>query len=138
MASYRIDVNLAARKAESERLMIKYPRHVAVVIEKADKGAKAHLLAIPDDATVAELEATAAELLGVRGTKLTLTVSGFTPASSSSVEDLYRHCKDADGFLHVQCGLVGSLGAGGHIPCFGTSIVKEDLWWSLVPSNGER
>lgn len=138
MATYRDAVCLETRRAEAERLMLKYPEHVAVVVEKAGRDAKVHLLALPCDATVAELEATAAELLGVPGTKLALTVSGFTPASSTPVEDLYRHCKQADGFLYVLCGFVGSLGAGGRIPCFGTGVVKEDLWWSPMPSKQDN
>ncbi|KPA82806.1 ATG8/AUT7/APG8/PAZ2 putative (ATG8B.2) [Leptomonas pyrrhocoris] len=138
MASYRDAVSLEDRKLESQRLLLKYPGHVAVVVKQVGKETKVHLLALPGDATVAELEATAAELLGVPGTKLALSVSGFTPASSTLLEDLYRHCKCADGFLYVRCGLVGTLGASAHIPCFGTSIIKEDFWWSPVPAKIEN
>ncbi|KAK7199181.1 Autophagy protein Atg8 ubiquitin like [Novymonas esmeraldas] len=135
MHGYRKTTTPEARRADSQRLLAKYPGHVAVVVE-AKKELKAPLLALPADTTIAELEAAAGELLGVPGTKLALSVAGHTPASSTLVGDLYKHCRMGDGFLYVMCGSVGALGGGGGggIPCFGSGASKEDAWWSPTPN----
>ncbi|SYZ64898.1 ATG8/AUT7/APG8/PAZ2 (plasmid) [Leishmania braziliensis MHOM/BR/75/M2904] len=101
MSAYQSSNTAEARRAECARLQAKYPGHVAMVVEAA-KSSKAHLLALPRDATVAELEAAVRQALGISAAKVTLAVEGCTPAATAAVGDVADACKHADGFLYVS------------------------------------
>ncbi|CAC9482985.1 ATG8/AUT7/APG8/PAZ2_-_putative [Leishmania infantum] len=77
MSAYHSSNPVEARRAECARLQAKYPGHVAVVVEAAEKaGSKAHFLALPRDATVAELEAAVRQALSTSVKKVTLAIEG--------------------------------------------------------------
>ncbi|XQJ26592.1 ATG8/AUT7/APG8/PAZ2, putative [Leishmania guyanensis] len=119
MSAYQSSNTAEARRAECARLQAKYPGHVAMVVEAA-KSSKAHLLALPRDATVAELEAAVRQALGISAAKVTLAVEGCTPAATAAVGDVADACKHADGFLYVSVRgeqAMGALLAGFAGPC---------------------
>ncbi|KPI82504.1 putative ATG8/AUT7/APG8/PAZ2 [Leptomonas seymouri] len=108
--------SVEVRRAECARLQAKYPAHVAMVVEAA-KGGKAHFLALPRDATVAELEAAVRATLSISARRVSLAVEGCTPAATASVGDLSDACKHADGFLYVAVRAEKAMGAIAG-PCF--------------------
>ncbi|CAC9482931.1 ATG8/AUT7/APG8/PAZ2 [Leishmania donovani] len=103
MSAYHSSNPVEARRAECARLQAKYPGHVAVVVEAAEKaGSKAHFLALPRDATVAELEAAVRQALSTSVKKVTLAIEGSAPAVTAAVGDIADACKRDDGFLYVS------------------------------------
>ncbi|KAK7199179.1 ATG8/AUT7/APG8/PAZ2 [Novymonas esmeraldas] len=102
MSAYQSSNAVEVRRAECARLQAKYPGHVAMVVEAAAaKSAKPHFLALPRDATVAELEAAVRAALNISAKKMTLAIAGCTPAATATMRDLADACKHADGFLYV-------------------------------------
>ncbi|KAK7199496.1 hypothetical protein NESM_000926400 [Novymonas esmeraldas] len=73
-----------------------------VVEAAAAKSAKPHFLALPRDATVAELEAAVRATLSISAKKMTLAIAGCTPAATVAIGDLVDACKSVDGFLYVD------------------------------------
>ncbi|GET87969.1 ATG8/AUT7/APG8/PAZ2, putative [Leishmania tarentolae] len=118
MCAYHSSHPVDARRAECARLQAKYPGHVALVVEAAEKaGSKAHLLALPRDATVAGIEEAVRQALGTSAKKVTLTIEGCTPATTSTVGDLADACKRGDGFLYVSVRSEQRMGVVA-APCF--------------------
>lgn len=116
MSAYQKNNSVEVRRAECARLQAKYPAHVAMVVEAATSS-KAHFLALPRDATVAELEAAVRAALGISAKKMTLAVGGCTPAASATVGDLSDVCTQDDGFLYVAVRAEKAMGGVGG-PCF--------------------
>lgn len=121
MSAYQMNNAVEVRRAECARLQAKYPAHVAMVVEAA-KNTKAHFLALPRDATVAELEAAVRATLSISAKKMTLVVEGCTPAASATVGDLSDACKQADGFLYVAVRAEKAMGAFA-APCFASDTM---------------
>lgn len=121
MSAYQQNNSVEVRSAECARLQAKYPAHVAMVVEAA-KGSKAHFLALPRDATVAELEAAVRATLCISAKKMTLAVEGCSPAASATVGDLSDACKKADGFLYVAVRTEKVMGAFA-APCFASDTM---------------
>nr|CAJ2470723.1 unnamed protein product [Leishmania braziliensis] len=128
MSAYQSSNTAEARRAECARLQAKYPGHVAMVVEAA-KSSKAHLLALPRDATVAELEAAVRQALGISAAKVTLAVEGCTPAATAAVGDVADACKHADGFLYVS--VRGEQAMGVSRPWLGW-LLRQRLWRYLT------
>ncbi|KAK7199459.1 Autophagy protein Atg8 ubiquitin like [Novymonas esmeraldas] len=112
MSAYQTSNAVEVRRAECARLQAKYPGHVAMVVEAAAaKSAKPHFLALPRDATVAELEAAVRVALETSNKTLTLAIAGCTPAATATMGDLADACKHADGFVYVAVGAVTHMGS---------------------------
>ncbi|KAK7199543.1 hypothetical protein NESM_000932100 [Novymonas esmeraldas] len=104
--------------AECARLRAEHPHCVAIVAELADTG-KVHFLALPRDATVAQLEAAVRRASAATVPGMALTVQGCAPAAATTVGDLADAATSADGLLHVTVGgklVLGNLGSI-NIPC---------------------
>ncbi|KPA82828.1 ATG8/AUT7/APG8/PAZ2 putative (ATG8B.1) [Leptomonas pyrrhocoris] len=121
MSAYQTNNSVEVRRAECARLQAKYPAHVAMVVEAA-RSSKAHFLALPRDATVAELEAAVRAALSISATKMSLAVDGCTPAAAATVGDLSDACKHADGFLYVAVRAEKAMGALA-VPCFASDTI---------------
>ncbi|KAK7199468.1 Autophagy protein Atg8 ubiquitin like [Novymonas esmeraldas] len=121
MSAYQTSNAVEVRRAECAHLQAKYPGHVAMVVEAAAaKSAKPHFLALPRDATVAELEAAVRTTIELTTRKLGILVCGCSPAPSTMLGDLYGLCRHDDGFLYVAYRGESILGAQ-QIPCMGST-----------------
>lgn len=122
MSAYQTNNSVEVRRAECARLQAKYPAHVAMVVEAA-KDKKAHFLALPRDATVAELEMAVRATLNISAKRITLGVEGCAPAATSAVGDLSDACKQADGFLYVAVRAEKAMGGTIAMPCYANDNV---------------
>ncbi|KAK7199273.1 hypothetical protein NESM_000898300 [Novymonas esmeraldas] len=86
--------------AECARLRAEHPHCVAIVAEHAHTG-KVHFLALPRDATVAQLGAAVRSAAGLHTAKGALAVQGCAPVAATTVGDLADAATSADGLLHV-------------------------------------
>lgn len=113
MGYYERHFSLEARIAECTRLRLRRPHTIPVVAEGANTDPQLHFFALPHAASVVDLLATLREQadLPVRQ-PLALTVGGYTPASNTTVSDLYAACVREDGFLHVTYRVERRLGRG--------------------------
>ncbi|KAK7199182.1 ATG8/AUT7/APG8/PAZ2 [Novymonas esmeraldas] len=104
-----------ARAAECQRVLRENPSALPVAVECSS--GRVHFLAVPRDATVADLEAAVHAALGDK--KLALAIAGCSPAATTAVADLHAAYGNADGMLHVAVRAETSMGDGfwQSLPC---------------------
>lgn len=95
------------RKAESERVMHKYPNRVPVIVKKVESSMIADIdrqkFLVPSDLTVGQFVFVIRKRLKLRPQEaLFLFVGDIIPASAALISQIYRDHKDIDGFLYVN------------------------------------
>ncbi|CBZ25761.1 putative ATG8/AUT7/APG8/PAZ2 [Leishmania mexicana MHOM/GT/2001/U1103] len=119
MSMYQSLIPADARRAECERVCREHPEQLPVVVESANSS-HVRFLAVPRDATVADLEAEVRQTLGTANKKVALAIEGSSPASTTVLGDIFDAFKQVDGFLYVSCTRESAMGAR-DICCFGNT-----------------
>jgi GABA(A) receptor-associated protein len=119
--SYK-DVPFEKRVELSQRIQIKYPRYVPVIVDRRDKNSPAitkHKFLIPHDVSVSKLMMTIRNHIEIKPeTSIFLTVvsrtkgskNGIMPVGSAYIGDIYDKHKDDDGFLYIVYSLENVFG----------------------------
>ncbi|KAG5507054.1 hypothetical protein JKF63_05800 [Porcisia hertigi] len=114
------------RRVECEGVCREHPQQLPVVLESTHPN-RVRFLAVPRDATVADLEAEVRKELKTKRKRVALVIEGCSVSSTTIVGDIFDVCKQTDGFLHVSSAAESAMGAK-DLCCFGnTGRLFEDL-----------
>lgn len=106
---YKMTYGFSTRKAQSEKLALKYPTKIPVIIEKADK---CRLPNLNNNNYVFNNKITIGELISYLRTNLRLdntiilyvTVDDYVPKTSCTLMELSNNYLENDGFLYITYG----------------------------------
>lgn len=118
MSIYVTNTPIEKRRAECERILMRHPLLIPVIIEAARKHTKVSFTALPAKTTAHELQDVTRAVSGIpKNVSIALFISGCVPSAETVLADLYEHCKAADGFLYVTYTSETSLGATAKVSC---------------------
>jgi GABA(A) receptor-associated protein len=105
--SFKSNTLFSERKAESEKIIAKYPDRIPIICEKNQKSKttpeidKTKYL-VPFDLTVGQFMYVIRKRIKLPPEQgIFLFINGYIPASSHMLNDLYYLYKDDDGFLYI-------------------------------------
>ena len=103
MSYYKKKKNLAERKIESRRILIKYPNRVPVFLEFDLKkpNPQYYKYLIPENLTVGQLYYILKKNIG-ENESIYFSVNGELLSSTECLYSLYRRHKEDDGFLYIK------------------------------------
>jgi GABA(A) receptor-associated protein len=104
---FKLEHTIDQRKAESERIRLKYPERVPVICEKADRSQsmididkKKYL--VPSDLTVGQFMFVIRKRLKLPPEQaIFLFVNGTIPPTAALMNVIYEEHHDEDGFLYI-------------------------------------
>ena len=119
---FKKDYTLDCRKAESSRVLNKYPDKLPVICEKHESGASSHSFAVgvldkkkylvPCNLTLGQFIYVIRKRLQLSAdTAIFLFVGKMIPHTASLMSDLYHRHKDTDGFLYMNYAFENVFGA---------------------------
>eukprot|EP01063_Lacrimia_lanifica_P006362 TRINITY_DN1384_c2_g3_i1.p1 TRINITY_DN1384_c2_g3~~TRINITY_DN1384_c2_g3_i1.p1 ORF type:complete len:123 (+),score=67.07 TRINITY_DN1384_c2_g3_i1:67-435(+) len=104
---YKEDRTLEARKAESEKILKKYPERIPVICEKHPQSDvpdidKSKFL-VPMDLNVGQFIYVVRKRIKLAPEKaLFLFIDGMLPPTAALMQSLYNDSRDEDGFLYIK------------------------------------
>lgn len=106
---FKTEFSLDQRKNESSRVLSKYPDRVPIICEKSDTASKEcpdidkKKYLVPRDLTMGQFLYIIRKRLKLAPEKaIFLFVGNSIMPSTSSINDIYNHKKDFDGFLYIK------------------------------------
>ena len=99
--------SLEARQAESEKIMLKHPDRIPIIVEKTTNckvlpQIKKFKYLVPSDLTVQQMLYIIRKYLKVQAeTAIYIFCDGIIPPSSASLNSIYKDHRDEDGFLYI-------------------------------------
>jgi GABA(A) receptor-associated protein len=107
MSSFKQKHTLEHLKAESARIMAKYPDRIPVVVERGKKSKLVEIdknkFLVPSDLTVGQFLYVIRKRIKIQPEKaLFIFVNGILPSSSLLMCSLYKEQKDESGFLFCE------------------------------------
>ena len=105
--SFKTTTIFADRKAESDKIIAKYPDRIPIICEKNQKSKNTpeidkNKYLVPFDLTVGQFMYVIRKRIKLAPEQgIFLFMNGYIPASSSMLNDLYYLYKDDDGFLYI-------------------------------------
>lgn len=141
MGSFKSDTSFDARKAESSRIITKYPDRVPIIVEKSQKSdvpdIDKHKYLVPTDLTVGQFIFVIRKRIKLTSEKaIYIFVNDILPPTSSLISQLYQNNKDEDGFLYVVYSGENYFGHQEHIEHIdpGVGVVKK---YELIEKKSE-
>lgn len=109
MSSYINDFKsctLSSRKAESQRLLAKYPDRCCIIVGKNDNSdveeITRHKFLVPSDLTVGQFIYVIRKKISCKESQsLFLFINNKLPPTASTIGSIYKENKEEDGFLYV-------------------------------------
>jgi len=105
-SSFKTQHSEVKRKAEADRIRLKYPNRIPVICEKNEKSDLANIdkkkYLVPDDLTVGQFVYVIRKRIKLTPEKaIFLFVKETLPPTSHTMKQLYEANLDEDGFLYV-------------------------------------
>jgi len=124
MSIFKEFYSLEQRKAESSRILLKYPDRVPVVCEKLKSRGNYNTPTIdknkylvPMDLTIGQFMFVVRKRIAIKAEEaIYLFVAGSIPSSSSTMISLYEQFKDEDGYLYILYSMENTFGRGSPLP----------------------
>jgi GABA(A) receptor-associated protein len=119
MSIFKEFYSLEQRKAESSRILLKYPDRVPVVCEKLKSRGNYNTPTIdknkylvPMDLTIGQFMFVVRKRIAIKAEEaIYLFVAGSIPSSSSTMISLYEQFKDEDGYLYILYSMENTFGS---------------------------
>lgn len=114
--AFKQDHTLEYRTAEADKIKLKYPDRVPVIVEKVT-GSQIEQIdkrkyLVPNDITIAQFMWIIRKRIDMAPEKaLFLFIEKVVPSSAATMGDIYHHHKDPDGFLYIQYSGENTFGA---------------------------
>jgi len=119
-SSFKSEHPADRRRAEAERIRIKYPDRVPVICERAERSDIAEIdkkkYLVPQDLTVGQFIYVIRKRIKLPPEKAVFLFlsGGGIPATASLMSQIYQSSKDTDGFLYVTYSGENTFGGGRH------------------------
>jgi len=104
---YKEDHSFERRRQDGDKVRLRYPERVPVIVEKSPKARVADVdkkkYLVPTELTVAQFLFIIRKRIDLRPEEaLFFFVNGTIPASSLSMGEVYQQCHDEDSFLYMM------------------------------------
>jgi GABA(A) receptor-associated protein len=115
--SFKTSNPFCDRKAESDKMLAKYPDRIPIICEKNQKSKNTpeidkNKYLVPFDLTVGQFMYVIRKRIKLAPEQgIFLFMNGYIPASSHMLNDLYCLYKDDDGFLYVTYSSENTFGS---------------------------
>jgi GABA(A) receptor-associated protein len=106
--SFKHLYSLNQRKAECEKILLKYPNRIPIICEKNYNSTNApdidkHKYLVSRDLTLGQFMHTIRQRMNLTAeVGLYIFISGFIPSNSQFLSNLYVDFRDDDGFLYIM------------------------------------
>lgn len=113
--SFKQEHSFDKRKAESDRIRLKYPDRVPIICEKAEKSdiqqIDKHKYLCPADISVGQFQFVIRKRIKLTAEQaIFLFVNGVLPPANALLSQVYKEHADSDGFLYVNYAGEGVFG----------------------------
>lgn len=105
MSEFKKTNSFEKRKAESDKIMSKYPDRIPVIVERGNdqiEDIDKHKFLVPSDLTIGQFMMVIRKRMQLAPDQaIFLFINNTLPIAASLMSQVYREHKDIDGFLYV-------------------------------------